>query len=48
LAAALVTVIVVVGGALGLAKPAAAATPQASANSALVCLWVPVLNVGLC
>ena len=53
LAVLLVAILVVAGFAIGLMRPARADTPPVQvqpvkANSALVCVWVPKLKVGLC
>jgi hypothetical protein len=52
LAVLLVAALVVAGFAIGLMRPARASTPPAQVNTvqsrALVCMWVPVLNIGLC
>ena len=48
LAVILVAVIVVCGFAIGLMRPAKAAPAPVKAKGALVCLWAPVVNVGLC
>lgn len=54
LAIILVAVLVAASFAVGLLTPAKAAPAQptapmkANASSALVCLWVPHINIGLC
>jgi hypothetical protein len=52
LAVLLVAVLVVAGFAIGLMRPARATTPPAKVNTVqsrgLVCMWVPMLKIGLC
>ena len=49
----LVAVVVIAGLAAGLMQPAKAATKPpnvtvARANTSLVCMWFPILKIGLC